>query len=138
MADYGRERRESRRAAIELPIQYERLNALLADYTQNISRGGTFIRTDRPMGVGTTLTFSIEAPGLSEPIMLRGAVRWVVTSEDATSDHPAGMGIEFEFESDEHRSQIEGRLDRLMADSLGAAAFEKLMGKPAPPPLGER
>ena len=128
----GRERRESKRAPIELPIRYERLNALLADYTHNISRGGTFIRTDRPMGVGTTLTFSIQAPGLLEPILLRGSVRWVVTADDATAERPAGMGIEFGFDSSEHKARIEQRLDRLMAGSLGGAAFEKLMGKPAP------
>ena len=132
MADEGRERRESRRAAVELPIHYERLNALLADYTHNISQGGTFIRTERPMEVGTKLSFSIEAPGLGDPILLRGSVRWVVTGQDASPDRPAGMGIEFLFDANE-RVAVEGRLERLMAASLGSAAFEKLMGKPTPP-----
>lgn len=136
MAEGGRERRESRRAAIELPIRYERLNALLADYTHNISRGGTFIRTERPMDVGTALAFSIEAPGLGSPITLRGSVRWVVAAESASAEHPAGMGIEFVFDSAEHKASVEGRLDRLMADSLGSAAFEKLMGKPTPASKG--
>jgi len=133
MEEEGRERRESRRAAVELPIRYERLNALLADYTHNISRGGMFIRTELPMQVGAMLTFSIEAPGLGDPIMLRGSVRWVVSRDEASADHPAGMGIEFGFDSNEHKDAVERRLDQLMAKSLGPAAFEKLMGKPAPP-----
>lgn len=127
-----RERRESKRAAIELPIRYERLNALLADYTHNISRGGTFIRTERPMEVGTALRFSIEAPGLDEPVVLRGSVRWVVQPGEAGDERPAGMGIEFGFDSDADKERLEARLDRLMADSLGPKAFEKLMGRPAP------
>jgi type IV pilus assembly protein PilZ len=136
MVEHGRERRESRRAAIELPIQYERLNALLADYTHNISRGGTFIRTERPMKVGTALRFSIEAPGLGEPLVIRGSVRWVVQPSEASDERPAGMGIEFAFESDSDKARLEARLDRLMAASLGPTAFEKLMGKPAPKPEG--
>lgn len=134
MEENGRERRESRRAAIELPIRYERLNALLADYTHNICRGGTFIRTERPMEVGTALQFRIEAPGLGEPVVLRGCVRWVVQPAESSAEKPAGMGIEFMFESPAERALVEARLDGLMAASLGQTAFEKLMGKAAPPP----
>ena len=65
--------------------------------------------------------------------MLRGAVRWVVRPEDARAERPAGMGIGFLFDSPEHKAAVEGRLDRLMIESLGPIAFEKLMGKPAPP-----
>lgn len=132
MSDGGAERRESGRAAVELPIDYERLNALLSDYTHNISRGGTFIRTDRPLPVGTVLSFTIRAPSLGEPIRLRGAVRWVVEAVEAREDRPAGMGIAFLFDSAGHKEEVEGRLDRLMVERLGRAAFEKLMGKPAP------
>ena len=132
MSEGDRERRESGRIAVQLPIEYERLNALLADYTHNISRGGTFIRTDRPLQVGTVLSFTIRAPQLSEPILLRGVVRWVTEADQASADRPAGMGIAFVFDSPEQKAAIEGRLDRLMVKSLGVAAFEKLMGKRAP------
>ena len=129
----GRERRESGRAAVQLPIEYERLNALLSDYTHNISQGGTFIRTGRPLETGTVLTFTIAAPQLGEPLRLRGVVRWVVQPEDAGDERPAGMGIAFTFGSPEEKAAVEERLDRLMVRSLGPTAFEKLMGKPAPP-----
>ena len=132
MSEGDRERRESGRVTVQLPIEYERLNALLADYTHNISRGGTFIRTDRPLEVGTVLSFTIRAPQLTAPILLRGVVRWVVEAGQARAERPAGMGIAFVFDSPDHKAAIEDRLDRLMVKSLGAAAFEKLMGKPAP------
>jgi len=133
MSEGGRERRESGRAALELPVEYDRLNALLSDYTHNISRGGTFIRTDRPLDVGTVLSFTIRAPELGEPIVLRGVVRWVVDAGQAGAGRAPGMGIAFVYDSPAHRESLEARLDRLMVQSLGAAAFEQLMGKPAPP-----
>ncbi len=132
MSEEGRERRGSGRAALELPVEYDRLNALLSDYTQNISRGGTFIRTDRALDVGTVLSFTIRAPGLGEPIMLRGVVRWVIDASQAGPGRPSGMGIAFSYDSAVQRKAIEGRLDRLMVEALGSVAFEKLMGRPAP------
>ena len=132
MEEGGRERRESGRATVQVPIEYERLNALLSDYTHNISRGGTFIRTDRPLEQGTVLSFTIAAPRLGDPILLRGVVQWIVEPDQADSERPAGMGIEFLFDSADHRTALEARLDALMIEALGPDAFEKLMGKPSP------
>jgi type IV pilus assembly protein PilZ len=119
MSEGDRERRESGRAALELPVQYERLNALLSDYTHNISRGGTFIRTDQPLQVGTSLSFTVQAPALGDPIVLRGVVRWVVDPAQANDGRPSGMGIAFIYDSLADKEAVEERLD-------------KLMGKPAP------
>lgn len=132
MSEGGRERRESGRAALELTVEYERLNALLSDYTHNISQGGTFIRTDRPLPVGTVLSFTIQAPQLEEGIVLGGVVRWVVELPQSRADRPAGMGIAFVYDAPDEKEAVEMRLDRLMAQALGPAAFEKLMGRPAP------
>jgi len=79
------------------------------------------------------LSFTIRAPELGEPIVLRGVVRWVVDAEQARAGRTPGMGVAFVYDSPEHRAGLEARLDRLMVQSLGAAAFERLMGKPAPP-----
>ncbi len=132
MSEGGRERRESGRAPLQLTVEYERLNALLSDYTHNISQGGTFIRTDRPLQVGTVLSFTIQAPRLEDGIVLQGVVRWVVEVAQSRSDRPAGMGIAFVYDSPDKKEAVEMRLDRLMALALGPAAFEKLMGRPAP------
>lgn len=115
-----------------MTVEYERLNALLSDYTHNISQGGTFIRTDRPLQVGTVLSFTIQAPQLEEGIVLRGVVRWVVDVPQSQNGRPAGMGIAFVYDSPDEKEAVEMRLDRLMAQALGPAAFEKLMGRPAP------
>ncbi len=39
------DRRKDQREPIELQVSYKRLNTFFADYTRNISRGGTFIGT---------------------------------------------------------------------------------------------
>ena len=52
------EQRSADRSAIELRVEYQRLNSFFHDYTKNISQGGTFVRTKRPLAVGTRFVFS--------------------------------------------------------------------------------
>ena len=74
------ERRGAGRAPIELRVEYKRLNSFFADYTKNISRGGTFIRTERPLDVGTDFVFKLRhSHRWHEPLVLVGKVQWVIT-----------------------------------------------------------
>ena len=77
MADEDDRRREAR-APIELKVEYKRLNTFFYDYTKNISKGGTFIKTEKPLDIGTIFLFKLMLPAQSEPLALRGEVRWVV------------------------------------------------------------
>ena len=47
---------------IALKVEYKRLNSFFADYTKNISRGGTFIRTKNPLSIGTEFMFQLQVP----------------------------------------------------------------------------
>ena len=94
------DRRSAQRAAIELSVEYKRLNTFFADYTRNISKGGTFIRTDRPLAIGTEFVFALSIRNLAEPLRLRGRVKWIVTPAEATEVSPPGMGIEFQYASE--------------------------------------
>ncbi|WP_329611148.1 TIGR02266 family protein [Sandaracinus amylolyticus] len=123
------ERRQSPRMAIELSVEYKRLNAFFADYTKNISRGGTFIRTDKPLAIGTDFVFKLNVPGLGEPLALRGRVQWIVEVAQATSDQEAGMGIGFLWESEAERERIANHVERLMTESLGPVIYDKLVGR---------
>jgi type IV pilus assembly protein PilZ len=123
------DRRIAHRAAIELNVEYKRLNTFFADYTRNISKGGTFIRTDRPLDVGTEFVFALGIKSLSEPLRLRGRVKWIVRPADATPDSPAGMGIEFQYADDEERRETEAVVERLMAAELGDHLAARLLGR---------
>lgn len=129
MEEEDDDRRLDGRAPIELKVEYKRLNSFFADYTKNISKGGTFIRTDRPLEIGTDFLFKLGVPGLEQPLVLQGKVQWVVMPEDAGDEQEAGMGIGFVFDSEADRRRVEGAVERLMIDSLGDVLFERLMSR---------
>jgi type IV pilus assembly protein PilZ len=116
------------RMAIELTVEYKRLNAFFADYTKNIGRGGTFIRTDKPLPIGTDFVFRLVIPKLAEPLRLRGRVQWVVGPGQASDEQPPGMGIGFVYESEAERQRIATIVEGLMTDQLGRPLSEKLLG----------
>ena len=123
------ERRGAARAPIELKVEYKRLNSFFADYTKNISRGGTFIRTERPLDIGTDFVFKLGIPTLTEPLVLAGKVQWVITPEQATSEQEPGMGIGFIFDSEAERERIQGTIENLMVAHLGRFLYDKLLGQ---------
>jgi type IV pilus assembly protein PilZ len=123
------DRRARGRTPIELKVTYRRKNAFFADYAKNISRGGSFIGTDKPLDVGTEFIFALEVPGLAEPIKLRGRVIWTTSLEDATRANPAGMGIEFQYRNDEERREVELRVERLLQDEFGTDLAGGILGK---------
>lgn len=120
-------RRKHTRAPIELRVEYKRLNSFFADYTRNISRGGTFVATERPLPVGTEFLFKLTVPKLDKPLALRGKVHWIVAPEDAEEERVAGMGIGFVYQTEAERQAVEREVERLMTSSLGQALYDKLM-----------
>jgi len=122
------DRRNNYRAPIELKVEYKRLNTFFADYTRNISRGGTFIGTDKPLPVGTEFMFALGIPSMAAPLRLRGKVIWTTDAENATKANPAGMGIEFQYGEGE-RVEKEAAVERLLAAQLGEHLATKLLGR---------
>jgi type IV pilus assembly protein PilZ len=123
------EKREADRAAITLKVDYKRLNTFFADYTKNISKGGTFIRTVKPLAVGTEFLFVLSLPTLNEQVQLTGEVKWVVSEEQAGPDRPAGMGIKFKFDTDADRAKVDQFVERLMENALGSSISKRLLAK---------
>jgi type IV pilus assembly protein PilZ len=123
------EKRDADRAAITLRVDYKRLNTFFADYTNNISKGGTFIRTLKPLAVGTEFLFVLSLPAPTEQLELTGEVKWLVTEEEATADKPAGMGIKFKFASDDDRVRVHQFVKRLMDGALGSFISQRLLAK---------
>jgi type IV pilus assembly protein PilZ len=128
----GSEKRATDRASITLRVDYKRLNTFFADYAKNISKGGTFIRTDRPLDVGTEFVFELSLPGREDRVQLLGVVMWVVGAEDASSEQHAGMGIRFKFDDDAERRRIEDFVDGLMREALGEHISQKLLARRKP------
>jgi len=125
----GPEHRQAGRAPIELKVDYKKLNSFFADYTKNISKGGTFIKTKKPLPIGTRFLFKLTVPHREAPFELLGEVVW----SKADAEEP-GMGIRFIYSSESQRVEFETMVERLMSDSLGAELTEKLLNKPLHPP----
>ena len=124
LAERPDEKRSHPRARVELRVDYKRVNSFLADYTKNISRGGTFIGTDKPLPIGTRLRFRISVPDVAVPINLTGEVAWIAPA----GDEP-GMGIRFVDLEGEAREVFEARVEKLMLKQFGPDLAAKLMGK---------
>lgn len=120
----GVEAREHTRAPIELKVDYKKLNSFFADYTKNISKGGTFIKTKKPLSVGTRFLFKLSVPSRTAPFELIGEVVWS-TSEGTEP----GMGIKFVYSDESQRTDFESVVEALMTDSLGPNVVGKLLNK---------
>jgi type IV pilus assembly protein PilZ len=124
------EKRQSVRAPLQLRVDYEQMNSFFADYTKDISKGGTFIKTERPLEVGARCQFTFVLPALSDPLVLMGEVAWVLPVEAARArNEEAGMGVRFIFDSPEARDDFELLIERMMADALGPDVAKRLLGR---------
>lgn len=117
--------RQQPRAPLKLRVEYQRMNVFFADYTKNISSGGTFIRTASPLPVGTRFVFQLQVPGLDAPVELDGEVAWINTEPLNES----GMGVEFVFHSELERMMFESTVEKLMLDSLGPDLSRVLLAR---------
>ena len=121
------ERRTEARRPIELKVEYKRLNTFFADYTKNISRGGTFIKTTRPLPIGTEFLFKLFVPGRTEPLTIHGEVQRIVAGNDELPDEEQGMAIKFVYREGDPQAEIARIVEGLMTESLGPRLYARLM-----------
>ena len=111
-SDKPRPIRRSERLQHELLVAYRTVDGFITDWAVNISRGGIFINTRKPLPVGTTVRLILSLPDATFPFDLGGRVRRVVEFDNATNQVP-GMGIEFLDVDEEKRARIERFVERL-------------------------
>jgi len=83
------DKRSDVRTPVTLIVDYDGADDFLGDYTENLSRGGTFVLTSRQFEIGARTKLVLSFPGLLAPISVEGIVRWT-----RLGDQP-GVGIEF-------------------------------------------
>ena len=107
------------------------MNTFFADYTKNISKGGTFIKTDKPLPMGTEFVFKLSLPKREAPFELRGHVVW--TNRPSQVQNPEveemGMGIKFIFANDAERLEFEQEVEALMVAALGERLYRSLLAR---------
>ena len=101
---------------MEVRVDYKSLNRFFADYVRNFSRACAFIRTARPLPVGTELHYRLSAPGVS--LLIHGSV------EEQRAD---GMRVGFHYRSPEERRDNERLIRGLMWEELGPELSSRLL-----------
>ncbi len=99
------DKRSEVRTPVTLIVDYDGADDFLGDYTENLSRGGTFVRTERELAPGTEVELVLSFPGLVRPIHLDGVVRWTRGAESGEEEH--GVGLEFTGLDGDRRSELE-------------------------------
>jgi Tfp pilus assembly protein PilZ len=102
-----------KRKPAKLKLSYKRPAVVVREYRENLSRGGCFVRTSKPLSVEREVSIEVRVAGLDESLIIPGIVTW--SSGDATELEPGqeqGMGIEYQLDSGEV-ARITAVLDRL-------------------------
>jgi len=86
--------RKEARVQKTLSLMFKDRKSFIKAYTDNISKGGLFIMTERPLKQGEQFLLKLQVPDLPEPIKLNCEVSWVREQTD-TEKRPPGMGIKF-------------------------------------------
>lgn len=126
----GIENRRDPRAPLALRVQYRHLNTFLADYTRDLSKGGTFIRTTSPLPAGTRFVLELQVPGFASPVRLEGEVSRSMNSAQAgAAGVEPGMGVRFTFDDEERRAAFEQTVEKTMVDTLGEDIYRGLVAR---------
>jgi len=86
--------RKEARVQKTLSLTFKDRKSFVKAYTDNISKGGLFIMTERPLKQGEQFLLKLQVPDLPEPIKLNCEVSWVREQTD-TEKRPPGMGVKF-------------------------------------------
>ena len=80
-----------------LKLHYRDRAAFIVEYRDNLRRGGSFIKTEKPLSIGRDVIFEIDAPGLGEPLVFEGIVTYL---SDGRDGQPPGMGVDYRLDAD--------------------------------------
>jgi uncharacterized protein (TIGR02266 family) len=88
----GKEKRQFPREDLLLKVQYPDMDDFLHDCTENVSRGGTFIFSEKDWNIGDRIKLVLSFPGLLKPVDLMAEVTW------KRRDSVKGIGVKFLFD----------------------------------------
>ena len=108
-------RRQAERLHHEIPVTYRSVGTFLSDWATDISQGGLFINTRKPLPVGTVVKLIVQLPGAAFPFDMTGRVTRVAGWESHARMAP-GMGVEFTDLDASKRERIDAFVEKLRKD----------------------
>jgi type IV pilus assembly protein PilZ len=85
---------EASKAAVEIALDHASEHNFWSGLPMDMSDGGVFVATHRPLPVGTRVRVAMTLPGEADPVMATGQVTWTRPHLEG-SDAPAGVGVFF-------------------------------------------
>jgi uncharacterized protein (TIGR02266 family) len=112
MANTVGNKRQAARLHHQIPVAYRSVGTFLSDWATNISQGGLFINTRKPLPVGTVVRVLIQLPGEQFPATLDGKVTRMIEFDNAHNQVP-GMAVQFTSVDEARRDMLEQFVQRL-------------------------
>lgn len=98
--------RKEERILKTLSLRFKDRQAFIKAYTENLSEGGLFIRTENPLKKGDVLLLKLQLPGIAEPMEVKSEVAWTRKQVEDSANRASGMGIKFTGISDHDRNVV--------------------------------
>jgi len=103
--------RKHTRYDASLKVSFKTEKQFVYEYAKNISKGGLFVASDKPLPLRTKVELVLHLPHSSAPVKIIGEVVHVISTEQAklmNADRWPGMGIQFsEFEEDGEKTLLD-------------------------------
>lgn len=125
--------RKDRRAPASLKVKYKSasVDEFIEQFGADVSRGGIFIKTKKPLDTGALLKFEFQLQTGAPVIHGVGRVAWRRGEAHARADLPAGMGIKFIKLDEASRAVIE----RIESRHGPGSRFDQTEAAELAPPL---
>lgn len=101
------------RKPAKLRISYKKASTFQREYTRNLKRGGTFIKTKKPLDVGRDCVLHLTVPGIEQPLEIRGSVVWSSKGVEVLAGQEEGMGIKYDPADTDGISKLKAALSSL-------------------------
>jgi molecular chaperone DnaK len=103
---------------VRLNLRYPDLDAFVARFAPNVTRGGVFLASRKPRPVGEVIRFEIALAQGSPVLWGSGRVTWVREFNPAEPHRAHGMGVQFTLVDPECRPLLDRLLERKNAVRL--------------------
>jgi len=103
-----------------LAVTFKDQQSLIKAYASDISEGGLFIGTEKPLEQGNQLEVKLYIPGLSEPMKINCEVAW--SKQAPGAEGSVGMGVKFIKISEEDSEILKPYIRTI--EKIGVKSFE--------------
>jgi len=106
----NRDRRRHERVALRLRVRFPSVEVLQHDYSEDISRGGIFIQTQKSRQIGDRFIVTLVHPDSGEELELPSEVVRITQLDPAVPGSVNGMGLRFLDMTEEKTRAVENFL----------------------------